>query len=107
MKKRINLKDDFGEYPAGRYRDDGNYSGERFRDDFIIPALLDDEYDTVEINIDGTPGYGSSFLEEAFGGLLRNKNITKGLLDRKLEIVSPSGKMQYYITCMWVYIGGY
>jgi len=26
---------------------------------------------TIMIDLDGTPGYGSSFLEEGFGGLIR------------------------------------
>ena len=104
MKKMINLKNDFGEFPAGRYFGDGDYSGEKFRENFVIPALLDDKYDVVEIDIDGTPGYGSSFLEEAFGGLLRNKNITKELINRKLIIISPSKKRDSYINMIWKYI---
>lgn len=67
--KTISLARDFTKFPAGRYRDDGPYSGELFRDTYLIPALSSDE--AITIDLDGARGYGSSFLEEAFGGLVR------------------------------------
>lgn len=60
---------DFSEFPGPRYKRLGSYSGEEFRDDFLIPAI--NNYDDVVVDLDGAYGYGSSFLEEAFGGLLR------------------------------------
>lgn len=69
MNKVINISRDFSRYPAGRFKTDGPWSGELFRDDYLIPALK--EFSTVEIQLDGTRGYGSSFLEESFGGLIR------------------------------------
>lgn len=67
--KTISLARDFTKFPAGRYKDDGPYSGELFREQYLIPALKSDE--TIAIDLDGARGYGSSFLEEAFGGLVR------------------------------------
>jgi STAS-like domain of unknown function (DUF4325) len=67
--KAINVSQDYTRFPAGRYVSDGRFSGERFRNDFLIPALK--SADKVEIQFDGTLGPGSSFLEEAFGGLIR------------------------------------
>jgi len=69
MPKTINVAVDFSRYPAGRYIDDGPHSGQRFRDDFLKPVLLNSEKAIIEL--DGVRGYGSSFLEEAFGGLVR------------------------------------
>jgi len=63
----INISKDFTKFPTGRTRRDGAFSGERLREEFIIPAL--NSYDIVNIELDGTLGYGSSFLEEAFGPL--------------------------------------
>lgn len=80
---QINVSKDFSEYPAGRYRDDGDFSGEVFREDVLIPKLKN--YDIVEINLDGSMGYGSSFLEEAFGGLVRLKKFTRDALHKKLK----------------------
>lgn len=69
----INVARDFSRYPSGRYRADSKASGERFRDDFILPVLKDGG--RVIIQLDGTLGYGSSFLDEAFGGLRRVHNL--------------------------------
>lgn len=69
MPKTISVASDFSRYPAGRYKADGPHSGERFRDEFLRPVL--DANDTATIELDGVRGYGSSFLEEAFGGLVR------------------------------------
>lgn len=65
----INVARDFSKYPAGRYTEDGPASGQLFRDKFLIPAL--NEAKVLTIELDGTRGYGSSFLEEAFGGAVR------------------------------------
>jgi len=66
---------EFTEFPGPRYRDLGPYSGEEFREAVLVPAIK--EFGgNIEVDLDGTFGYGSSFLEEAFGGLIRNKNLT-------------------------------
>lgn len=65
----INVARDFSKYPAGRYLEDGPASGQLFRDKFLIPTLKESK--TLTIELDGTRGYGSSFLEEAFGGAVR------------------------------------
>ena len=83
--KHLGVAKDFARYPAGRYRIDGPYNGERFREDFLKPMLIND---SVEVNLDGTRGYGSSFLEEAFGGLIRSGQFTFTELENKLTIVS-------------------
>jgi hypothetical protein len=67
--RTIRVATDFSRYPAGRYESDGPFSGERFRNDFLIPELA--KGTTLTIELDGARGYGSSFLEEAFGGLVR------------------------------------
>lgn len=82
----INVANDFSKWPAGRYRGDGPYSGEVFRDDVLVPALARAEI--VEVQLDGARGYGSSFLEEAFGGLARLGKYTRQQLKERLKIVS-------------------
>ncbi|MFM5314895.1 STAS-like domain-containing protein [Aeromonas sp. HMWF015] len=54
--------------PGPRYIYLGDNSGEQYRNVIIDAVLSGDE---VIIDLDGTEGYGSSFLEEAFGGLIR------------------------------------
>ncbi len=68
-RRKIHLAEDFSRYPAGRVKTDGPYSGERFRVEFLEPVLKEDG--CADIYLDGARGYGSSFLEEAFGGLVR------------------------------------
>lgn len=80
----INVAQDFSRYPSGRFRTDSRYSGEEFRDDYILPAL--EQGGKVIVDLDGTLGYGSSFLDEAFGGLVRLGRFANGTLLRLLEI---------------------
>jgi hypothetical protein len=54
--------------PGPRYKSLGPGSGEVFRE--WIMSELEQDLD-LTINLDGTEGYGSSFLEEGFGGLIR------------------------------------
>lgn len=71
-KVTIKIAQDFSKYPAGRFETDGPYSGENFRNNYLIPAINSLDKDSVlEVDLDGARGYGSSFLEEAFGGLFR------------------------------------
>ena len=81
---KIKVSNDFSHTPAGRYRDDGPYSGEAFREDILVPALKN--YDQVVVDLDDVEGFGSSFLEEAFGGLIRHGHITKSDALKKLVL---------------------
>lgn len=84
--KTIVIAEDFSPSPIGRYRTDSDTSGEAFRADLLAPALR--SFDKVIVVLDGTDGYGSSFLEEAFGGLIRDEGFTEAQLKTKLSIVS-------------------
>ncbi|WP_110968340.1 STAS-like domain-containing protein [Pseudomonas huaxiensis] len=97
---KIKISQDFSEYPAGRYRADGDFSGEVFREDLLIPELMSS--DIVEVNFDGSMGYGSSFLEEAFGGLVRLKKFTKESLHQKLKL--KYSEDPFLIHEIWHYI---
>lgn len=96
--EKINIANDYTVYPGGRTEDDGPFSGARFRDTILIPALASG--DKVEVNFDGTRGYGTSFLEEIFGGIVR-KGYTKKYLDSHLILISEKEdtlkKVQKYI----------
>lgn len=84
--KVINIKSDFSRYPAGRYMIDGPYNGENFRENFLIPALNEDYQ--VQIELDGVRGYNSSFLDEAFGGLIRSGKFSADDLLSRLVLKS-------------------
>lgn len=84
VREQISVARDFSPYPAGRYEDDGDYCGQRFREGHLVPALRRAE--CVEVSFEGVYGCGSSFLDEAFGGLVREDGFTKEQLDRQLVI---------------------
>lgn len=87
----INIERDFSKYPAGRYTPDGPFSGEQFREEHLIPAL-NNQSGRVVVELDGARGYGSSFLEEAFGGLVRKGFDAVQLLSR-LELQSTDASL--------------
>lgn len=96
----ISVTNDFSEYPAGRYRVDGPGSGEVFRDDYLVPLLK--SHDVVEVDLDGAMGYGSSFLEETFGGLVRQHQFSAENLHQKLKFKSDDEPS--LIDEIWMYI---
>lgn len=100
--KKINIGIDFSKTPMGRFKSDGNSSGEKFRDDVLIPAL--NANDSVEVIIDQAEGYGSSFLEESFGGLVRNGFSLEDLQKKLVVKWLKKRHFQIYITAIWHYI---
>lgn len=80
MNRTINIASQFSRSPAGRFVEDGPYSGETFREKYLVPALSDGG--SVILEMDGTRGYGSSFLDEAFGGLRRRGTFSTEDLGR-------------------------
>ena len=89
----INVARDFSRFPGGRYRTDGPFSGQEFRDDILVPALATNEH--VAVEIDGVAGLPVSFLEEAFGGLVRLGFSKDELFDR-LDIVARTSRVRRY-----------
>lgn len=82
----ITIAKDFSLTPGPRFINEGDFSGEFFRNSILEPKFLEavKEKKKVIVNLDGTLGYGPSFLEESFGGLVRK--LSKGLEDaKKLE----------------------
>ncbi|MBX9944420.1 MAG: STAS-like domain-containing protein [Reyranella sp.] len=93
MTKELYVARDFSKLPAGRYRSDGPHSGEVFREDYLIPNL---EKGLVIVILDGTDGYPSSFLEEAFGGLARSKKWKPSELRQRLVIKALTVEYEPY-----------
>lgn len=91
----ISIARDFSPFPAGRKRGDGPFTGEKFREEFLRPKL--DSGTHVILDIDGVEGLPSSFLEEVFGGLVREGWVLSDLraavefqhTDPELEIYPP------------------
>jgi hypothetical protein len=94
---RIIIATDFSKYPGPRYEDDGPNSGEEFRKRVLVPALqsVRERGGIVTVVLDGVAGYGSSFLEEAFGGLVRS-GFRPDFLAEHLEIVAETPRFQHH-----------
>lgn len=69
----INIAKDYTRTPGGRHISEGAYSGEDFREKIlkkkVVEALANQN--AVTVILDGGFGYAPSFLEESFGGLVR------------------------------------
>ncbi len=95
----LNIAREFSRHPAGRFKSDGPFSGEHCRRKYLLPKLASGE--RLEVELDGTRGYGSSFLEEAFGGLVREEGFTGDQLRRLLFLRSADPSL---IEEIWGYI---
>lgn len=85
--KTLSIARQFSMYPGARFKRISEYSGEEFRDNYLIPALNQD--DKVTVDLDGVVGYGSSFLEEVFGGLVRAMHwISRSDVDSHIQLKS-------------------
>jgi len=106
MNKTINIGKDFSPDPAGRYRSDGNSSGEAFREDHLKDAILKlAPGEKLQIIIDdNVEGYGSSFLSEGFAGMVKFGYITADELLSKLDIVYTNADFEFYRDKILQYI---
>lgn len=99
--ERIKLATDFSDTPFGRYRSDGDESGETFREDLLLPILRQGH--RVVIDIDGVAGLPSSFWEEALGGSVR-AGIPATELRRLLTIEASEADLKTYVRIGWKYV---
>jgi hypothetical protein len=86
----ISIASDYSTSPAGRTPADGPFNGQRFRDAVLVPALRSaiEQNATLVVDLDGAFSYSSSFLEEAFGGLVRTGLFTAAEIRDRLELRS-------------------
>ena len=95
------LAKSFHVYPMGRQM------GEDFRERILIPELSKIKAENISekliIQIDGCKALGSSFLEEAFGGLVR-KGFTRRELRKILEIRAELESKKFFVESVWDYI---
>jgi len=78
----IDIGRDFATNLGPRYKKDGKHSGQEFRERLLEPAFV--RSDVVVISLDSIGGYSASFLEEAFGGLVRQHGYAE--VSRKLKL---------------------
>ena len=83
----VNVAKEFSLYPGERYRKHGPHSGEAFREELLEPRFKQalEQGQKLLVNLDGTDAYGTSFLEEAFGGLARQYGAQEVLARLELQ----------------------
>lgn len=96
MSVTISVARDFTRFPSGRYVRNGETSGEAFRQKFLEPPLREGQ--PVIVELDGTVGYGSSFLEEAFGGLVRALRLPADRVLGLLKVVTADETLLEEVT---------
>ena len=71
--RTIVISQEYSETLGARHIEEGDYSGEDFRENFLLPKFLEalENGEQITINLDGGYGNPVSFIEEAFGGLAR------------------------------------
>jgi hypothetical protein len=74
----VDVARDFTPTPGGRYRAIGKWSGEEFRETKLEPLLRAGH--SIIVDLDGAEGFTTSFLEEAFGGLV--VTLGAGIMER-------------------------
>lgn len=85
----IKIAEDFTKSPGFRLRRQGEFSGEQFREEYLekyFDGRADDSA-IIVVNLDGALGYATSFLEEAFGGLIRKFPYIPNI-EQRIEIIS-------------------
>ena len=98
----IKIADDFTTTPGGREIKEGPYSGEQFRKELLGPLYQKalDNGEKLIIDFDGCFGYATSFLEESFGGLVRERK-EKGILNN-IELISLDDITVPILICKYV-----
>lgn len=86
----IKIAVDFSDTPGARYKEEGPFSGEVFRESMLKPKFIECEEtgEKLIIDLDGGYGYPTSFLEEAFGGLAREFGSDYNRVLNVLEFIS-------------------
>ena len=95
----VYVAQEFSKYPSGRTVKDSRFSGDEFRKRFLTDALRAKK--DVYVHLDGVLGYGSSFLDQAFGGLRRFDEIPIEDIKSHLHVVTKYPDLDFEI---WSFI---
>lgn len=100
---RFYVVKDFSRTPSARVAKEGKFPGTDLRDK-ITPLIKQaiEENRTFLIDLDGASGYGTSFLEEVFGGLIRVEHFKYS--DLKTCLLIKSDEEPELIDEIWEYI---
>lgn len=100
---KINIVEEFSDTPGGRKISEGTFSGELFREKLLLPRYMEalKRKEKLEIYFDGAFGYPPSFLDEAFGGLvkiLKEKNVLNNILIISNDDLTIDRRIKKYVA---------
>lgn len=84
------ISEKFSATPGPRYITEGDWSGELLRTTILKRVVMEaiSSGEKITIDLDGTAGFGTSFLEEVFGGLIREDKLRISDLQKVLYFKS-------------------
>lgn len=98
----INIATDYSRFPGGRYPEDGSGNGTDFREHFLVPVLEGKQHATIVL--DGAVGYPSSFLDEAFAGLVRVKGFSADQVLKAFDFKAEQPAFRPFIALIRDYV---
>lgn len=84
----LSIVESYTIYPGPRYKKQGENSGQKFYEEHLN-GLMNEAIEKdrlLEVNLDGTAGYASSFLDQAFGSLVQK--YTLEIVSKHLSLIS-------------------
>lgn len=103
----IDIGAEFSSAPYGGHRVDSDYSGERFREEFLEPIFTEPEKYSLPVNIvlDTVAAFSAAFLQEAFGGLVREGHATPEKIRAYLKFVfEEHEEFELYVRLIAIFI---
>ena len=102
----INIAKEFTPMPIGRFRTHGNKSGQAFREDILYPKICEAirNKDTLKVDFTDMLSLSSGFLEESFGGLVRQHGMKPDEVLKTIEFLSKNNLLGLYIELSKEYI---
>lgn len=104
----LNIAREYSRCPGARYESEGDYSGARFREEFLLPKLKEaiETGVVLEVVLDGSAGYSTAFIEESFGGLIREDGLSLQEVKDHLRIISDEDltyidEIDFYLQNAW------
>ncbi|WP_314346143.1 STAS-like domain-containing protein [Haemophilus parahaemolyticus] len=92
--KELHVITQFSKSPYARYSSEilpgqEDTSGQHFREKFLAPQLIEaiKNQDKLKVVLTGYNRYARSFIDEAFGGLIRETRLTYNDIVKHLEII--------------------
>ena len=105
MAMYLNIAKEFTPIPIGRFRNSGDKSGQAFREDILYPKICEaiKNKDTLEVDFKDMVRLGSTFLEESFGGLVREHGMNPDEVLKTIKFL-PGRNLHLWVELTEEYI---